>query len=99
MSPDEGQAPRRGVPTTDQFEPYKSPANAMLTAATFAGSITVSAVLASRNSDLQTPGITELAYASSLFLGGVMGCVLIIVSISVKPSVPLWLIRIEVGVV
>jgi hypothetical protein len=60
---------------------YKDPVNAMLQIATFAGAITFTVVLAPRDGDHGTRGIAEIAYANSLFIGGIMGCVLIRVSI------------------
>jgi hypothetical protein len=76
----------------DEKETFEEPAQAMLAAATFAGGITFSVVLAPRDGAL-TPGLKELAYASSLFLRGMMGCILIIASI--RQDRPLWKIRIE----
>jgi hypothetical protein len=60
---------------------YTGPVNAMLQVATFAGAITFTVVLAPRDGDHETRGLAEIAYANSLFIGGIMGCVLIIISI------------------
>jgi hypothetical protein len=65
----------------EDYDTYKDPVTAMLTMATFAASITFTVVLAPRNSDQPTPGLTELAYANSLLFGGMVGCVLIITTI------------------
>jgi hypothetical protein len=76
---------------------YLHPAEAMLAAATFAGSITFTVLLAPRDGAGPIPGINELAYASSLFLGSMMGCILIIASIELEK--PINLIQVEAVVV
>lgn len=76
---------------------YRDTANAMLATATFAGAITLSIVLTPGNTPTTIPGVEELAYASSLFLGSIMGCILIIASIGL--GIPRPIIRIEVWVV
>lgn len=60
-------------------------ANSLLVAATFAGTVTLTVVLAPRGVD-PVPGIPELAYASSIFLGSIMGCIFLVASIELDVS-------------
>ena len=79
-------------------ESYRTPATQMLVAATFAGTISLSVILAPGSGDSSTPGISVLAYASALFIGSIMGCILIIVSLEV-PELNVWVTRITAGIV
>jgi hypothetical protein len=61
---------------------YTTFINAMLLASTFAGTVTLSIILTPTNTPI--PGIVELAYAGSLFLGGIMGCILMVLSVGIE---------------
>jgi hypothetical protein len=87
---------------------YRRIADSMLVATTFAGTVTLTIVLAPRDASTTIPGIKELAYASSFFLGSIMGCILIIVSVEIGKDddglwFPMeiweWVVRIELLVV
>ena len=75
---------------------YRSLANSMLAIATFAGTITLTVILAPGNGT-DVPGLTVLAYSSSIFIGSIMGCIFMIVSIEL--NVPLNVMRVEAVVV
>jgi len=62
---------------------YRPFADAMLVTATFAGTITLTVVLTPGNGT-HTPGLTILAYSSSIFIGGIMGCICMISSIELN---------------
>jgi Ca2+/Na+ antiporter len=75
---------------------------------TFAATITYTTILSPRS--VSTRGISELAYANSLFFGVMMGCVLIIASIETNDflnktthgenkGLPRWVILTEFGLV
>lgn len=68
----------------------------MLATATFAGTITLTVVLTPGNGP-NVPGLAALAYSSSIFIGCIMGCIFMIISIEL--NVPLNLMRIEATVV
>jgi hypothetical protein len=78
------------------IESYRPFANAMLVTATFAGTITLSVVLAPGNGT-HVPGVTILAYSSSIFIGTIMGCIFLISSIELNVSFAL--IRMEATIV
>jgi len=80
----------------ERVESYLPVANAMLAAATFAGTVTLTVVL-TPGSGTHVPGLTVLAYASSIFIGSIMGCVFMIASI--KLNVPFPVVRMEATVV
>jgi len=67
------------------IESYRSFANAMLATATFAGTITLTVILTPGNGT-DVPGITVLAYSSSIFIGTIMGCICMISSIELNMS-------------
>ena len=69
------------VNSWEQYKSYKDPASAMLTIATFAATITFTIILTPRDNGQTTPGLIYLAYANSLFCGGIIGCVLITIAI------------------
>jgi hypothetical protein len=69
------------VDSWEQYKSYKDPASAMLTIATFAATITFTIILIPRDNGQTTPGLIYLAYANSLFCGGIIGCVLITIAI------------------
>lgn len=81
----------------EHWDRYRNPVNGMLLAATFAGTVTLGIILTPRDTSTSIPGIAELAYASSLFLGSVMGCILIIASIEL--GMERWTVGIEMCVV
>jgi hypothetical protein len=84
----------------EMWESYKHTVNAMLLAAKFAETVTLSVVLTSGDASTTIPGIIELAYASSLFIGGIMGCIFILTSIeSDLGKFQKWTVRIEVLIV
>jgi hypothetical protein len=58
---------------------FKEPVTAMLQVATFAAAITFNIVLTPRDGQ-DTPGLVYLGYANSLFCGGIIGCVFIIIT-------------------
>lgn len=58
---------------------FKEPVTAMLQVATFAAAITFNIVLTPRDSQ-DTLGLVYLGYANSLFCGGIIGCVFIIIT-------------------
>jgi len=80
----------------DLVESYLPVANAMLAIATFAGTITLTIVLTPGNGN-HTPGLTLLAYSSSMFIGSIMGCVFMIASI--KLNVPFRFVLMEATIV
>lgn len=63
---------------------YRNLINSLLLASTFAGTVTLSIILTPGNNNTTIPGIVEVAYAGSLFLGGIMGCILIIMSLELE---------------
>jgi hypothetical protein len=63
---------------------YRNLINSLLLASTFAGTVTLSIILTPGNNNTTIPGIVELAYAGSLFLGGIMGCILITMSLELE---------------
>jgi hypothetical protein len=80
---------RSGVMTQDELRNRnRNLINALLLASTFAGTVTLSILLTPGNTNTTIPGIVELAYAGSLFLGGIMGCILITASIEL--DIPSW---------
>ena len=66
-------------------ESYRPFANAMLATATFAGTITLTVLLTPGNST-HVPGLTVIAYSSSIFIGSIMGCICMISSIELHMS-------------
>jgi hypothetical protein len=71
-----------------QIQTYRSFANTMLTIAVFAGTITLTVVLTPGNGP-HVPGLAVLAYSSSIFIGSIMGCIFIIISIELNAGVVL----------
>lgn len=97
-----------GVDKKEIWAGYRRIADSMLVATTFAGTVTLTIVLAPRGDSTTIAGIKELAYASSFFLGSIMGCILIIVSVEIGKDddelwFPMeiweWVVRIELLVV
>jgi len=78
----------------ERMNHYRNIINALLLASTFAGTVTLSIILTpDNNNDTTIPGIVELAYAGSLFLAGIMGCILITVSVELEK--PNWILIVE----
>jgi len=75
------EKPESLVDSWEEYKSYKDPASAMLTIATFAATITFTIILTPRDNGQTTPGLIYLAYANSLFCGGIIGCVLITIAI------------------
>jgi hypothetical protein len=72
------------VASAELKDRYRNLINSLLLASTFAGTVTLSIILTPGNNNSTIPGIVELAYAGSLFLGGIMGCILIIMSLELE---------------
>jgi hypothetical protein len=73
-------------------ESYRPFANAMLAISTFAGTITLTVLLTPGNGT-HVPGLTLLAYSSSIFIGSIMGCICMISSIAL--NMPFGFVRME----
>lgn len=67
-------------------------AQSLLVVATLAGTVTLSSIISRPNSE-ELSGINQFAFSSALFLGSVMGCILLIISIQI--NVPLTIIQVE----
>jgi hypothetical protein len=87
-----GAAPEELSNKEKRAESYRPFANAMLATSTFAGTITLTFVLTPGNGT-HVPGLTVLAYSSSIFIGGIMGCICMISSIEL--NMPFAFVRME----